>query len=77
MEPMTEPPLTPAAKLRLALDLFESGVALIRQQLRRKHPEETAEEIERRVSAWLSTRPGAEHGDAPGRPRPLPPEWVG
>ena len=69
---MIETPLTPAAKLRLALDLFESGVALMRQKLRRERPEAGDDEIEQALSDWLGERPGAEHGDAPGRPRPLP-----
>jgi hypothetical protein len=73
MTNVTENPLSPAAKLRLALDLFEDGVALMRQKLRRSSPEATDAEIERALKAWLSTRPGAEHGDSYGRPR-LPSE---
>jgi len=61
---------TPAEKLRQALDLFESGVDLKRQNLRRRHPDESDEEIAARLQAWLLTRPGAEHGDGPGRLRP-------
>ncbi len=61
--------LSPVARLRLALDLFESGVALVRQRLRRERPSATEDEIEAAVVAWLRTRPGAEHGDAVGRPR--------
>jgi hypothetical protein len=67
---LTESPLSPAEKLRLALDLFESGRELMRAQLRSEHPEATPEEIERRLAQWVSTRPGAEHGDAVGRVRP-------
>jgi hypothetical protein len=73
---MTESSLTPAARLRLALDLFESGVALMRQRLRRERPDADEQELERALAEWLRTRPGAEAGDAPGRPRPLP-ESVG
>jgi len=57
-----------AARLRLALELFEAGERMMRQNLRRRYPDESPEQIERRLSAWLSTRPGAEHGDAEGRP---------
>ena len=32
----------------------------------------TEEEVMARVNAWLATRPGAEHGDAVGRPLPIP-----
>lgn len=53
---------------RVTLELFETGVALMRQNLRRAHPHDTDEEIERRLGAWLTDRPGAELGDAAGRP---------
>jgi hypothetical protein len=57
-----------AARLRTALALFDDGVELMRQNLRREHPEATADEIERRLREWLRDRPGAEHGDGVGRP---------
>ena len=59
-------------RLRIALDLFEIGEDVMRQNLRRAHPGESAEQIEERLSQWLLTRPGAEHGDGAGRPRSLP-----
>jgi Rv0078B-related antitoxin len=55
------------AKLLAAFDLFEAGVDLMRQRLRRQYPDETDREIERRIGAWLRERPGAEHGDGVGR----------
>jgi hypothetical protein len=57
-----------ATRLRLALDLFEAGEAMKRAQLRREHPEAPEAEIESLLLAWLRERPGAEHGDAAGRP---------
>jgi Rv0078B-related antitoxin len=57
-----------ARRLRLALDLFSTGEQLMRQRLRREHPELSAPEIERRLVKWLRTRPGAEFGDSPGTP---------
>jgi hypothetical protein len=72
MRTMSAEPLTLAAKLRLALDLHAAGVALMRQNLRRRHPGAPDVEIERLLVAWLRTRPGAEHGDCVGRPRALP-----
>jgi Rv0078B-related antitoxin len=63
---------TAARRLRLALDLFSTGEALMRQRLRRAHPELSPAEIERRLVQWLQTRPGAEFGDAPGHPVPWP-----
>lgn len=68
---MSERPLRPEEKLRLALDMFGSGVELMRQKLRREHPELASPDIERLLAQWVSTRPGAEHGDAVGRPRKL------
>jgi hypothetical protein len=52
---------------RATLDLFQTGVDVMRQNLRRRHPEATEQEIERRLQAWLIERPGAEAGDCPGR----------
>ena len=45
----------------------DDGVALMRQNLRRRHPGATEEEIERQLLQWLRDRPGAESGDCPGR----------
>jgi len=63
-----------AARLRTALELFETGVEMMRKKLRRDHPGLADHEIEARVRAWLQDRPGAEFGDAVGRhvawPRP-------
>jgi len=52
---------------RLTLDLFDAGVQLMRQNLRRQHPDADEREIDRRLCRWLRTRPGAEHGDSSGR----------
>lgn len=57
-----------AAALRATLDLFQTGVDLMRQNLRRRHPGADDEHIERLLAAWLRERPGAEAGDCPGRP---------
>lgn len=52
---------------RATLDLFQTGVDLMRQNLRRRHPGASIEEIERRLAEWLQKRPGAEAGDCLGR----------
>lgn len=68
--------LTPEARrMLIAFDLFEAGVDMYRQTLRRRHPDADDAEIERRLGEWLRERPGAEHGDVAGpiRVRPLPP----
>ncbi len=54
--------------LRATLDLFDTGLDLMRQNLRRRYPEAGDDEIERRLGAWLADRPGAECGDCAGRP---------
>lgn len=69
------PDLTPEARrLLLAFDLFEAGLDMHRQTLRRRYPEADEAEIERHIGLWLLDRPGAEHGDVSGpiRVRPLP-----
>jgi hypothetical protein len=64
-------------RLRICFDLFESGVDLMRQRLRRQYPDASDREIAERLGLWLQDRPGAEHGDGPGRlvswPRKPPP----
>jgi hypothetical protein len=57
-----------AEAFRTTLDLFQTGVDLMRQNLRRRHPDASNEDIERRLGEWLQERPGAESGDCPGRP---------
>lgn len=69
MAGMRPPSTTPAERLRIALDLHDAGVEMMRQNLRRRHPGADEQEIERLLIAWLHERPGAEHGDAVGRPR--------
>ncbi|GIW40821.1 MAG: hypothetical protein KatS3mg076_1398 [Candidatus Binatia bacterium] len=59
-------------RLRVAMELFELGEKMLRQKLRRDHPSATESEIDAKVAEWLERRPGAEHGDAPGRPLPWP-----
>lgn len=53
--------------LRVALDLSEVGIALMRQNLRRRFPAASEDDIDQRLRAWVRHRPGAEHGDAAGR----------
>ncbi|MCK6461324.1 MAG: hypothetical protein L6Q95_15690 [Planctomycetes bacterium] len=69
MKSVRHPATTPAERLRMALDLHDTGVEMMRQNLRRRHPEASEQEIERLLLARLHGRPGAEHGDAVGRPR--------
>lgn len=56
------------ADFQLALEMFDVGVELMRQNLRRKFPRASPRLIDAKLQAWLLHRPGAEHGDAAGRP---------
>jgi Rv0078B-related antitoxin len=62
-----------AANLLMALDMYETGVAMKLAQLRRADPAATDDELSHRLDLWLQSRPGAEHGDAEGIPRAFPP----
>lgn len=65
---MASLPSSVSDAFRTTLDLFQTGVDLMRQNLRRRHPNADAHEIERLLQEWLLERPGAEAGDCPGRP---------
>jgi hypothetical protein len=65
---MSSTPSSVADAFRTTLDLFATGLDLMRQNLRRSHPGAGEEEIERLLHEWLLDRPGAESGDCPGRP---------
>jgi hypothetical protein len=59
-------------RYRLTLELFAAGEEIMRQNIRRRFPGATPEEIEEHLTTWLHERPGAEHGDAVGRPGTWP-----
>ena len=42
-----------AEKMREALAMYEEGLALQRQTLRRRHPNLSAEELDQKLSTWL------------------------
>ena len=46
-------PADAAARLRATLELHQAGVDLMRQNLRRRHPEESEAQIAARLEAWL------------------------
>ena len=56
-----------AQKLLTALDLFEAGVTIMRESLRRRHHDADEDQIDELLGEWLRQRPGAQHGDARGR----------
>ena len=57
-------------RFQTTLDLFATGVALQRQNLRRRYPLKSEAAIEATLNQWLAERPGAEHGDGPQPARP-------
>jgi hypothetical protein len=54
---------SPEQRFRIAVDLAETGLDLMRQNLRRAHPNAGPDEIEAKLNAWRRNRPP----DAPGR----------
>lgn len=54
-------------RMSIAFDLYEVSEQIMRQNLRRRDPSATEEEIEEGIREWLRKRPGAEHGDGVGR----------
>jgi hypothetical protein len=51
---MPAPPDEVMARFRILLELYELSEAVMRQNLRRRHPHATDEEIETGVRAWLA-----------------------
>lgn len=64
---MPSTPQSVAEAFRTALELFETGLDLMRENLRRTHPGASEEQIERLLHEWLLERPGAQSGDCAGR----------
>jgi hypothetical protein len=64
---MEDPAGNVAARLRAALQLSDVGLALMRQNLRRRFPDAGPREIERLLLEWRLHRTDAPHGDAVGR----------
>ena len=63
--------LSPARKLALALDMHDFGVEIMRQNIRRRGPDLTEEEVTERLRVWLQDHPllgiPADQFDANGR----------
>lgn len=56
-----------AERFQMALSLYELAEEMLRQKVRRQHPDASSDEIDRLVIEWWMRRPGAEHGDGPGQ----------
>ena len=50
--------------------LVEAGIALMRQNLRRRHPDENDEKIDARLQVWLHRADEPVQGDIAGTVRP-------
>lgn len=61
-----------AERLRLALDLFTTGEAMMRETLRRRHPRASEAELDALLCTWRLDRPGAVDGDGCGTRVPWP-----
>jgi hypothetical protein len=55
-------------RFEMAMELSDLAEAMLREKVRRTHPELPESEVEARVDAWFMQRPGAEQGDGEGRP---------
>lgn len=55
-----------AARLRWALEMSDFGLGMMRQNLARKHPDETPAQLEERLEVWLLRRSDAPEGDGWG-----------
>lgn len=61
-----------AARLRAAFELYDLGLAMKRQSLRRQFGTATEGEIDRRLREWRMRRDDAPDGDGEGRLVPFP-----
>ena len=59
---------TPLQRVRAVFDLYETAELIMRQNLRRRYPLATGDEIEVLLERWRRNRPGAQYGDGVGRP---------
>lgn len=51
---MEEPRSTPGGRLLLAFEMADLGIALMRENLRRRHPEASPGELDKRMEEWLA-----------------------
>jgi hypothetical protein len=60
--------LSPGERVRVACELSDAAIVLVRSRLRREKPAATEAELDALLDEWLATRPGAALGDGCGRP---------
>ena len=69
---MSTPHLDPQTAFTTAVDMHQFGVAIMRQNLRRRDPGAPPAKIEARLRQWLHSRKGAVRSDGHERPIPWP-----
>ena len=57
---------TPEERLRIALDLADVGIEMMRTRLRRENPDASDAWLDAAMLRWMHDRPGAPFGDYPG-----------
>lgn len=57
MSPNMTDPARMKRNLQLTFDLHEAGVAMMRQNLRRRHPDASEAELKEMLRAWLQDTP--------------------
>jgi hypothetical protein len=62
MEPIRDPEVL--ARMRIAFDLYQTSVEMMRLNLRRRHPEASEQEIQRRLQKWMFEQPEEPPGSA-------------
>lgn len=70
MEPVADSDV--AARLRAAFELYDLGIAMMRQNLRRQFAGDTDAQIRQRLLDWRLRRSDAPVGDGHGRAVPFP-----
>ncbi|MEJ7624229.1 MAG: hypothetical protein WKF34_09575 [Pyrinomonadaceae bacterium] len=55
------------AKFEMIGELQELGERAFIHKVKERNPDITTEELRIEINRWYRTRPGAEHGDGPGR----------
>lgn len=59
---------TPESRFRAVMELHEFSVRLMEDNIRRRQPQLSEEQVTQHLNKWLRTRPGAELGDGPQPP---------
>ena len=54
-----------SARLVSALRIYAAGLAMKRTQLRRDHPDTSASQLQRMLTAWVQRRGKRRHGQSP------------